>query len=224
MSEITSDTLVLAASVTGLEAGSIVFELGSGAGGAIIEAHLANSGCRWTGIDCRYEALLRSKDAAARHPELQYNPVCCLVEDVTKVFPEGCADLVLMNPPYNVSERGRVSPESERSVARSGDDLLIYEFLRSASHLLRMGGRMVMVNRPAELCRILTGCSATGLNPCSLQPVGENGQPAVILVIEAFRSEQKAFELLPQKTILEIVPRKSERLSPVPEERRSISC
>jgi tRNA1Val (adenine37-N6)-methyltransferase len=205
MSEITSDTLVLAASVTGLEAGSIVFEFGSGEGAAIIEAHLANDGCMWTGIDCRYEALLRSRYAAARHQDLHYNPVCCLVEDVTKVFPEGCADLVLMNPPYNVSDRGRVSPESERSVARSGTGLLIYEFLRSASHLLRMGGRMVMVNRPAELCRILTGCSAAGLVPCSLQPVGEDGQPAVIVVIEARRSEQRAFELLPQRTIPEIV-------------------
>jgi tRNA1Val (adenine37-N6)-methyltransferase len=192
--------------VTGLEAGSIVFELGSGEGAAIVEAHHANTGCLWTGIDCRYEALMRSKDAAASHPDLQYNPVCCLVEDVTKVFPEGCADLVLMNPPYNVSDRGRISPESDRGVARSGNCLLVYEFLRSASHLLRMGGRMVMVNRPAELCRILTGCSAAGLNPCSLQPVGENGQPAVIVVIEAIRSEQKAFELLPQRTILEIVP------------------
>jgi len=207
MSETTSDTLVLAASVTGLETGSIVFELGSGEGAAIIEAHLANSGCSWTGIDCRLEALVRSKDAAARHPDLHYSPVCCLVEDVTKVFPEGCADLVLANPPYNVSDQGRVSPGSERSVARSGNDLLIYEFLRSASHLLRSGGRMVMVNRPAELCRILTGCSAAGLNPCSLQPVGEDGQPAVIVVIEALHSEQKAFELLPQKTLLEIVSR-----------------
>ncbi len=142
--------------------------------------------------------------AALRKSGSGFFPVCCRIEDVISVFPGGCADIVLTNPPYGVSGSVRAAPGRQRELSRSGSDLLLYTFIRASAHLLRPRGRMVMVNRPGNLDRILTGCAAFGLGPDSLQPVGETGKPAALVVIGALQSVKGVMKLLPQLSVAEM--------------------
>ncbi len=157
------------------------------------------------GIDCREEALKRFRDwTPLREFDSGFFPVCCRIEDVISVFPGGCADIVLANPPYGVAGSVRAAPDRQRELSRSGSDLLLHTFIRASAHLLRLHGRMVMVNRPGNLDRILTGCTAFGLGPDSLQPVGETGKPAALVVIGALQSVKGMMKLLPQLSVAEM--------------------
>jgi tRNA1(Val) A37 N6-methylase TrmN6 len=203
--ETTSDTLVLAASAPDIPPGSLAFDLGTGCGEVIRIASLRNEGSCWVGIDCREEALMSFLGwADTPGAGSGFFPVCCLVEDVASAFPAGCADAVLANPPYGVTGRVRAAPDRHREMYRSGSDRLLHEFIRASAHLLRSHGRMVMVNRPGNLNRILTGLAAFDLGPDSIQPVGEKGRPATLVVIGALRSVRCDLKLLPQRSVAEV--------------------
>jgi tRNA1(Val) A37 N6-methylase TrmN6 len=190
---------VLAASLRGLPAGSLVFDLGTGAGDALLDACRRNPGCMWAGLDPRERALgelVRRVSPA----DSRVFAVCARVEDVPSLFLGGCADAVMANPPYGTAGSGRPSPDGDRQLSRSGRDTLLHAFLRAASHLLRPGGTLLTVNRPRNLGRILTGCSAFDLGVEWIRPVGDRDSPASMVLVCAVKSSGREMMLLPSLT------------------------
>ena len=196
---------MLASSVRDLPAGSLIFDLGTGNGDAVLAASSTCPGCTWVGVDCRREAL---REFCSHWGDEKRDgvllTVCTMVEDVTAAFPRGCADAVLANPPYGVTGRKRVSPSAGRERSRSGADTLLFVFLRAASHLLRPGGRLYTVNRPGNLDRLLTGCAAFDMGVDWIRPAGENGKEASLVIAGALRSVRREMRLLPRMSVAEI--------------------
>lgn len=107
------------------------------------------------GIDVSFDALKIFDKAAGQ-------PVLCSVNTVSSVFQKGCADLVLANPPYNVSEESRTSPDLKRKEAREGDALLLYRFIFAGAYLLKPGGCMIITGRTERMEEIEFGLRAAG--------------------------------------------------------------
>ena len=195
---VTTDTLLLASALR-TAPGSVIVDLGCGSGGASLYSSSLNPGCRWIGIDIRFEPLklmMASRD-------LQGTPVdaaavCCSLETVPSFFPECIADAVISNPPYGRTGSVRRSPQAERDRSRSGSGLLLYQFIRGAAHLLVPGGGFLIINRPSSLAEIILGCRAFGINPVAIQPVGSPDKPAELILLHGRKGSGEDLKILPQ--------------------------
>lgn len=124
--------------------------------------------------------------------------VCCSLEKVPLAFSECIADAVILNPPYGRTGSVRKSPHRERDRSRRGSELLLYQFIRGAAHLLIRGGQFLIINKPASLPEIMLGCRAFGINPTTIQPVGSAGKPAELIVLHGRKSSREELRILPQ--------------------------
>lgn len=152
--EITTDTLLLA-ELAGTVSCGICFDLGTGTGEVLNNANLGDAFT--VGIDISIDALRMFNRAVGQ-------PVLCSVSMVSSVFRKGCADLVLANPPYNIADDCRNSPDSLRREAREGDPLLLYRFIFAGAYLLKPGGCMVITGRKERSNEIESGLLAAGFN------------------------------------------------------------
>ncbi len=89
-------------------------------------------------------------------------PVLCPVNMVSSVFRKRCAELVLANPPYNIADQGRTSPDCGRREAREGNPLLLHRFIFAGAHLLKTGGCMIITGRREKIEDIECGLRAAG--------------------------------------------------------------
>lgn len=195
----TTDTLLLAYSVSVLP-GSAVFELGCGAGGALLSAAARNPGCTWTGLDIQEKLLAEARKASADACVTgRFRWVLCPVEKVPSAFSEGVADTVIANPPYMVEASTRPSSSTTRRAARSAPPLLLQWFIRAASHLLRENGSLVMINRPENLPMMLLGFRASDISPVLMQPVGDRDRPAELVILSGMKGSRSRLSILPQR-------------------------
>lgn len=195
---VTTDTLLIASSLH-IPPGSVIADLGCGSGGASIYSSALNPGCRWIGIDIRYDPLkllLASKDI--QKTPVDITAVCCSIETVPLAFAERIADAVILNPPYGRLGSIRSCNDSGRDRSRAGSDLLLYQFVRGAAHLLVRGGELLMINRPSLLPEMLLGCRAFGINPVEVQPVGSEGKPAERIILKGRKGSREELKILPQ--------------------------
>ena len=85
-------------------------------------------------------------------------------------LPDNMADWVTMNPPYERSGRVRQSPDKKKSRAHVGDEAMLAAWLRTASGLLRTGGRLAMIHRADKLEHLLAAMSSR-IGGISIVPV-----------------------------------------------------
>jgi len=195
---VTTDTLLLASSLHA-SPGSVIVDLGCGSGGASIYSSSLNPGCRWIGIDIRYDPLkLMMNSRNHQNSHVNMTAVCCSLESVPLTFSGCIADAVILNPPYCVSGSVRQSPVKGRNISRSGPGMLIYQFIRSAAHLLVHGGEFLIVNRPVMLPEIMLGCRAFGVNILEIQPIGSLGKPAEQIILRGRKGSGEDLRILPQ--------------------------
>lgn len=194
--EVTTDTLLLGLWASPAPAGRVC-ELGSGSAVASVVAAKGRPKSSWLCIDMDVGQLRLARANFLGVPNSGFHAVCCDVAGVPSAFPEGIADLVLMNPPYLEADRGRRSPKAGRDRSRRGDGLTMAMFVRAASHLLSSGGELQAVIRPDSLPRLLRALGAYGLSAGRLQPVGRQSSPASLLLVGA-ASSVGSLALLPQ--------------------------
>jgi len=195
---VTTDTLLLASSLRAAP-GSVIVDLGCGSGGASLYSSSLNPGCRWIGIDIRFDPLkLMMASSDLQGTPMDAATVCCSLQKVPFAFPECIANAVISNPPYGRTGSVRRSPGEERDRSRRGSGLLLYQFIRGAAHLLVQGGDFLMINRPSSLPVILLGCRALGINPVALQPVGSPDKPAELILFHGRKGSSEDLKILPQ--------------------------
>lgn len=202
---VTTDTLLLASSLH-ISPGSVVVDLGCGSGGGLVYCSILNPGCRWIGIDIRFDALgLMLDSGKLQDIPLDVLAVCCSVETVSLTFPESIADAVIMNPPYGASDSARNSPDTGRDRSRVGSHLLLYQFIKGAAHVLVSGGEFLIINKPSLLPEIMLGCRAFGINPLEIQPVGPPGRPAERIILKGKKDSRAGLEILPRTEASELL-------------------
>ncbi len=195
---VTTDTLLLASALR-TASGSVIVDLGCGSGSAALYSSTLNPGCRWIGLDIRYNPLkLMMASGDLQGTPVDISAVCCSVETVPLAFSECIADAVILNPPYGRTGSVRRSPQAERDRSRSGSGLLLYHFIRGAAHLLVRGGQFLIINRPSSLAEIMLGCRALGIKPVAIQPVGSPEKRAELIILLGRKGSSEELKILPQ--------------------------
>ncbi|MCK4806239.1 MAG: methyltransferase [Candidatus Aegiribacteria sp.] len=196
---VTTDTLLLASALR-TTPGLVIVDLGCGSGTAALYSSTLNPGCRWIGLDIRYDPLkLMMASRNLQNTPVDITALCCSIETISLAFSECIADAVILNPPYGRTGSVRRSPRDERDRSRRGSELLLYQFIRGAAHLLVPGGKFLIINRPSSLPEIMLGCRTSGINPVEIQPVGSPEKPAERIILQGRKGSREELRILPQE-------------------------
>ena len=109
---------------------------------------------------------------------------------------DGTADFVLMNPPYDAPERVRPSPDISRRGAHIAEPGALSAWCRSAAGLLKPGGLLGLIHRPAALPDILAALNAA-FGAIRVLPVHPSGdKPAGRIVVLARNASRGPLRLM----------------------------
>ncbi len=180
-----------------------VAELGSGNGAASFILWGKYRPAHITGIEFQHDAAELARQSA------ELNGLSSVIEfieadvlDTEAILPAGSMDLVISNPPYTEKGRGPVNPSGPLQLARHETTAGLEDFIRVASVLLRLRGRLCMVHRPSRLADIICLSRAWGLEPKRLQMVRPfAGEAANIMLIECVKGGGKELAVLPDLAV-----------------------
>jgi len=83
----------------------------------------------------------------------------------------GPADLVVSNPPYRKTESGRINPDNQRAVARHEIKINLSDVVNTASRMLNISGRFVMVYPAERMTDLLTQMRSEDIEPKFLRMI-----------------------------------------------------
>ncbi|MBD7909540.1 tRNA1(Val) (adenine(37)-N6)-methyltransferase [Sporosarcina gallistercoris] len=108
-------------------------------------------------------------------------------------------DVVTCNPPYfKAYENSEQNQKEPLTIARHEVKLTLDQAVRSASELLKQGGKAAFVHRPGRLLDIITSMRANRLEPKRIQFVyPKEGKEANTLLIEATKDGKPDLKILP---------------------------
>ncbi|MBQ1516908.1 MAG: methyltransferase [Clostridia bacterium] len=90
----------------------------------------------------------------------------------------GSFDMCAMNPPYKIGGGGIVNPETSKQIARHETMCTLDDITRTASKLLRFGGRFCICQRPERLADVLLSMRNAGIEPKKLRLVQQRKSKA----------------------------------------------
>lgn len=96
----------------------------------------------------------------------------------------GSFDLVTMNPPYKGADCGIKNDDECSRLARHETACNIGDIAKSASRLLRFGGKFCICHRPERVFDAMTAMRSNGIEPKVLRFVSKRGntQPWLVLI------------------------------------------
>ncbi|MBI5455200.1 MAG: methyltransferase [Deltaproteobacteria bacterium] len=185
--KVTNDPLLLADFVLPLDKGDQVIDLGTGTG--IIPFLLASKSRakRITGVEIDTGACsVFERNIADNGLEGRVEAVFADYRDLKSIYKEGSFALVVANPPYIKAGAGRVSPKTERAVARSEVKGTLRELIEISKHLAGDKGRIAYIFPVVRLFEMLDEVRGAGLKPRRLRFIHTSrSRPAKLFLIEA---------------------------------------
>lgn len=157
-----TDTFLLS-SLPRLRPGLRVCDLGCGTGLLGLLLMQRQPDLRIAGLDIQPEAAALARRAAAENgltERLDFR--CGDLRQVRGIFPTGCFDLVVCNPPYYPPAGGKLSADGARRTARSETEASLADLCAAASYLLRWGGKFCLVHKPERLADVLCALRDAG--------------------------------------------------------------
>lgn len=96
----------------------------------------------------------------------------------------GSFDLVTMNPPYKIENGGIKNDEEYATIARHETFCNMNDIAKSASRLLRFGGKLCICHRPERVFDAMYSMRENGIEPKTLRFVSKKGdtQPWLVLI------------------------------------------
>jgi tRNA1Val (adenine37-N6)-methyltransferase len=113
-------------------------------------------------------------------------------------------DVVVCNPPYREPSSGRVSPNSEKQIARHEIKGSLHDFLRAGDYLLPVKGRMAVIYQAARCLDLLEAMREVGIEPKRLRMVHSFADAVASLVlVEGVKGGRSALKVLAPLVIYE---------------------
>jgi tRNA1(Val) A37 N6-methylase TrmN6 len=107
-----------------------------------------------------------------------------------------CADVVLMNPPFNDAERHRPSPDSSRAAAHMADETTLEGWVHSSRRILKSGGALTLIWRADRLAEVMAAL-ARGFGSVVIQPVhADPSKPAIRVLARAVKGGKAPTKIL----------------------------
>ena len=186
-------------------AGDRVMELGSGNGVVPLIIKAKYGPAYIAGIEKQesvYELAVRNVEENGVSGGLEFFNMDVL--DVPSAFRSAEFDVVCSNPPYMEKGCAIVNPESVKHVSRHETTAGLEDFFRAAAHVLKPGGRLVMVHRPFRLPDLMTMSRACGLEPKRMRlVVPHRGEAPNIVLLEFVKGAGKELLILPELCVRE---------------------
>jgi tRNA1(Val) A37 N6-methylase TrmN6 len=194
---------ILVAAATPASAGEVAVDLGAGVGaaGLALARRVAGLTVHLVEIDPGLAALARENAArngfggrvAAHALDVAGPPETFAAAGLAA----GCADRVLMNPPFHAAGRAQASPDARRRVAHVAPAGTLAAWLGAAARLLRPAGTLSVIYRADGLGELL-GVLAPAFGAVAIQPVHPKpGAAAIRILLCAAKGSAAPSSLLP---------------------------
>lgn len=194
--KVTNDPLLLVDFVLPLNDNDLVIDLGTGAGVIPFLIASKSRAKRITGVEIDREACsVFESNIADNGLEGRVEAVRADYRDLKSVFREGAFSLVVANPPYIKAGAGRVSPKTERAVARSEVKGTLRELIDVSKYLAGDKGRIAYIFPVVRLFEMLDEVRGAGLKVRRLKFIRTSrSRPAKLFLIEAGREGELVIE------------------------------
>jgi tRNA1(Val) A37 N6-methylase TrmN6 len=194
---------ILLAAATAARPGEVAVDLGAGVGaaGLALAWRCPGASVRLVEIDPRLAALAGENAArnalAARVSAIELDILGPARAFAAAGLGDGCADRVLMNPPFNDPARQQASPDPVRRSAHMAGADTLPSWVAAAERLLRDGGVLTLIHRADALAAALASLSE-GFGEVVVLPVHPRpGAPAIRILLRAAKGRQSPLGMLP---------------------------
>jgi tRNA1(Val) A37 N6-methylase TrmN6 len=193
---------ILLAAATGAAAGEHAVDLGAGVGAAGLALAARVPGLRVTLVEIDPALTALAADNIERNRLADRARAVAL--DATgkarafaaAALPPGCADRVLMNPPFHDHAARNLSPDAGRRLAHVSA-AGVAPWLRSAARLLRARASLTLIWRADGLAGLMTAF-ARGFGAVTVLPVHPRPDaPAIRVLVRAVKGSRTPLALLP---------------------------
>lgn len=195
------DAILLAAAVPAC-AGELAVDLGAGVGSAGLALAARVPGLRIALVELAAELSVLaaeniSRNGLAGHARALTLDVSAPPEDFAAAgLPAGCADHVLMNPPFNDPLRHNVSPDEGRRLAHAAPAPALQGWIETACRLLRLSGTLTIIWRAEGFAQILG--LLNGFGGISVLPIyATAAKPAVRIIVRAVKGSRAPCQIAP---------------------------
>ena len=177
-----------------------------GAGCGIVSMLLIRDGivAQSDGVEISEEAVSLARRTAAEYAEDSFTPVLSDLRELKGVLPLSEYDLVTCNPPYKAEGAGIVSVSSSDKVARHETACSLRDVIKTASRLLKSGGRFCICQRPERLSDIVNLMREYKLEPKILRLVSKRvGEEPWLILVEGRRDGKSGMRIMPTLYVYE---------------------
>ena len=184
---LTEDSVLLADFVLPLKKEDIVLDLGAGSGAVPLIFCLKSGVKKIVGVE------INEKAAKSARENISVNCLAERVEIMNRdwrtlkgVFPAGFFSVIVSNPPYVKKGSGRISPSSERALARHESAGTLRDLVEISEYLLSKKGRLFYVYPVRRLQELFAELGRFGIKPVRISFVHASmGLDADVFLIEA---------------------------------------
>lgn len=144
-------------------------------------------------VDIQESAIEQLKKGIEASTVKNIIPVLADLKVLWDNAPKGQLDLVICNPPYKATNAGIESSITAQKIARHEIMCNIDDVCRSASKLLKFGGRLCMCNRPERLADVITAMKSNNIEPKRIRFVANNPEQSPWLFLIEGKKGSKPF-------------------------------
>jgi tRNA1(Val) A37 N6-methylase TrmN6 len=194
---------VLLAAAAAAEPGDHVVDLGAGVGLAGLALAVRVTGIRVSLVEIDRTLAELAGENARRNGFGERVAAHCLDataparESAAAGLPAGCAQHVMMNPPFNDPARAPASPDAARAAAHTETPEALAAWCATAARLLVAGGSLTVIFRAAGLPIVLDAL-ARSFGGVTALPVHPRPQAeAIRVLVRAVKGSRAPFALAP---------------------------
>lgn len=176
-----------------------VIDFGSGCGIIPLFFYSRGNGKEIYGLEIQEKGYIQLKKAVEEQDIKSVTPILCDLKELKGVLPFGTFDVVTMNPPYKQMGGGIISVSESDKIARHETQANIFDICKSASNLLKFGGKLCLCNRPERLATTIDAMKSANIEPKRLRMVSQRVDKAPwLFLIEGKKGRNEGIVIEPE--------------------------
>ncbi|MEG0229696.1 MAG: methyltransferase domain-containing protein, partial [Oscillospiraceae bacterium] len=156
------------------------------------------------GLDIQENAIIQCNDSIKKLKDkidFDFTPILQDIKDIDKLkenITPGSLDVVCCNPPYKTKGAGIISKTECEKIARHETLCTIDDICKSASIMLKFGGKFIVCQRPERLADVIEAMRKNGIEPKRLRFAAKNKDKAPwLFLLEGKKGSKPFMKVLP---------------------------